>query len=304
MQVQDFLAGCPRTAACTGGGGTADPPLPGFPADEAPRWPSPRDGSVVWFDGLAPFVAPDAKGIHQSLRGQSDALYNIQTLSRALDGYRKHVCPTLCYEGKRARTDADATATARAGRDWLASLGTDPTTRKAQWWRDRAMDQLRETLGGSPEACDAMAAASPAHLPRRAEAPAAACEDISAGCENYAAKGECDHNPSWMKINCRKSCGFCAGEANLVTDGDGEGDEGCRDAHEHCADWAAKGECDANPGYMLTSCAKSCNQCGAVLVDAGGEAVLEASEGGVYQRGEWRGACALFREYVEGGEID
>ena len=30
------------------------------------------------------------------------------------------------------------------------------------------------------------------------------------------------------------------------------------DLHEHCQFWAEGGECDRNPGYMLSNCAKSC----------------------------------------------
>lgn len=36
---------------------------------------------------------------------------------------------------------------------------------------------------------------------------------------------------------------------------------GCRDAQAECAGWASRGECDANPAFMLTSCADSCTRC-------------------------------------------
>ena len=36
----------------------------------------------------------------------------------------------------------------------------------------------------------------------------------------------------------------------------------CVDVGQYCHDWAAKGECTNNPGYMLVSCKKSCNNCG------------------------------------------
>jgi hypothetical protein len=29
--------------------------------------------------------------------------------------------------------------------------------------------------------------------------------------------------------------------------------------HENCDFWAANGECEANPGYMLSHCAKACS---------------------------------------------
>lgn len=35
----------------------------------------------------------------------------------------------------------------------------------------------------------------------------------------------------------------------------------CVDATVDCAGWAASGECEKNPGYMLSSCAKSCTRC-------------------------------------------
>jgi len=38
--------------------------------------------------------------------------------------------------------------------------------------------------------------------------------------------------------------------------------EGCKDERPDCAGWAADGECEANPGYMMTSCAHSCTRCG------------------------------------------
>ena len=35
----------------------------------------------------------------------------------------------------------------------------------------------------------------------------------------------------------------------------------CEDKHPECENWAKVGECDANPAYMLTSCAVSCKTC-------------------------------------------
>ena len=35
----------------------------------------------------------------------------------------------------------------------------------------------------------------------------------------------------------------------------------CVDGHDKCAEWAMKGECDANPSYMKVTCAKSCGAC-------------------------------------------
>ena len=38
-------------------------------------------------------------------------------------------------------------------------------------------------------------------------------------------------------------------------------DPRCADKAPECGQWASIGECDANPGYMMVSCASSCNMC-------------------------------------------
>lgn len=45
-------------------------------------------------------------------------------------------------------------------------------------------------------------------------------------------------------------------------DDESEMEEGCKDTHELCYFWASQGECENNPGYMLTGCPRSCRQCG------------------------------------------
>jgi len=35
----------------------------------------------------------------------------------------------------------------------------------------------------------------------------------------------------------------------------------CADNNSYCPSWASTGECTNNPGYMLTNCMLSCNQC-------------------------------------------
>jgi hypothetical protein len=35
----------------------------------------------------------------------------------------------------------------------------------------------------------------------------------------------------------------------------------CVDSNGSCPAWAAAGECNRNPGYMIPNCKKSCNQC-------------------------------------------
>ena len=49
----------------------------------------------------------------------------------------------------------------------------------------------------------------------------------------------------------------------LVASGDAKDDDhrSCADKDENCAGWAATGECEANPSFMLASCADSCTHC-------------------------------------------
>ena len=35
----------------------------------------------------------------------------------------------------------------------------------------------------------------------------------------------------------------------------------CKDLNASCSDWAEKGECEKNPGYMLDNCKLSCGKC-------------------------------------------
>ena len=37
----------------------------------------------------------------------------------------------------------------------------------------------------------------------------AKCVDTGRYCADWTRKGECTRNPAYMKIGCRKSCGYC-----------------------------------------------------------------------------------------------
>lgn len=45
---------------------------------------------------------------------------------------------------------------------------------------------------------------------RAPEARRAACEDSSRDCAAWAASGECERNPAYMKAECRRACGVCS----------------------------------------------------------------------------------------------
>ena len=53
-----------------------------------------------------------------------------------------------------------------------------------------------------------------------------------------------------------------AADGDVDADVDADATE-CTDGNENCQSWAKRGECDANPKFMLVSCRRSCGQCSA-----------------------------------------
>ncbi|XP_046850551.1 chymotrypsinogen B-like isoform X3 [Xenia sp. Carnegie-2017] len=65
-------------------------------------------------------------------------------------------------------------------------------------------------------------------------------------CVAWVKKGYCTNTYStWMKDNCKFSCGHCL----------------CKNRHVFCASWLRRGECKINPNYMLINCQLSCGVC-------------------------------------------
>lgn len=91
------------------------------------------------------------------------------------------------------------------------------------------------------------------------------CEDHFALCNFWAKAGECDSNPKFMLMSCAKSCDSCEVQQNHQPQETRRVAEieplDCQDEHELCEVWATKGECQNNPKYMSTSCAKACHSC-------------------------------------------
>ncbi|XP_068222532.1 uncharacterized protein [Palaemon carinicauda] len=75
----------------------------------------------------------------------------------------------------------------------------------------------------------------------------AVCEDEHNECEFWATHEQCNENRIWMNAHCKKSCGYC---------------DLCRDANPQCPEWAELGDCEVNPIYMNQFCRKSCGLCG------------------------------------------
>jgi hypothetical protein len=109
------------------------------------------------------------------------------------------------------------------------------------------------------------------------------CSDNNDECATWASQGECDANPKYMLVQCKKSCYVCGDEAyegngsefgvpqtlgnpnffstpeiakeRLIrvhrymqqTEVPAEIKEKCRNLHAECTNWAVGGECDGNP---------------------------------------------------------
>lgn len=91
------------------------------------------------------------------------------------------------------------------------------------------------------------------------EAPAseaAACEDDSIACPQWARLGECEKNPSYMAQTCALSCGTCG------TPRRAKAANACADGNDRCEEWALTGQCAKNAEFMTATCRKSCGVCG------------------------------------------
>ncbi|XP_031548611.1 uncharacterized protein LOC116286289 [Actinia tenebrosa] len=79
--------------------------------------------------------------------------------------------------------------------------------------------------------------------------PEPLCVNYNAKCAHWSLSMQCDLNPRYMHVYCRKSCKLC------VTNVD------CSDNIIHCPVWASSGYCWRNHQYMSVNCKKSCQIC-------------------------------------------
>jgi len=102
--------------------------------------------------------------------------------------------------------------------------------------------------------------------------PPGPCSDENPSCVDWAAGGACETNPGFMLESCPLSCGVCSApttraptpaptRAPWPTPGPLPPPGPCSDENPSCADWAAGGACQTNPGFMLESCPLSCGVC-------------------------------------------
>ena len=75
------------------------------------------------------------------------------------------------------------------------------------------------------------------------------CADKSSFCGEWAAVGECDSNPNYMRAQCKVTCHLCQSAA-------------CHDLEPaRCAAQAARGECRTDPERMHRECRWACRWC-------------------------------------------
>ena len=60
----------------------------------------------------------------------------------------------------------------------------------------------------------------------------------------------------------------------------------CVNQHERCAFWSSIGECEKNPGYMITSCAPACQTCDQLLYEERCKVDLEKPMVAAYHPGD------------------
>lgn len=117
-----------------------------------------------------------------------------------------------------------------------------------------------------------------------------ACVDGNDSCPGWSERGECEANPGYMLVHCRRSCRMC-GPLDMGTEQEIAGKNSdkvreivlraeqyirtevlvkpeyesvrstCRNQNKLCAFWASIGECEANPAWMKIQCAPVCGTC-------------------------------------------
>jgi len=88
------------------------------------------------------------------------------------------------------------------------------------------------------------------------------CQDIDAACAQWAALGECAKNPAYLHAHCALSCKLCTPKRRVASiTSITTAAVPCEDLDAACAQWAQRGECNANPLYLHKQCPSSCNKC-------------------------------------------
>lgn len=108
-------------------------------------------------------------------------------------------------------------------------------------------------------------------------------------CHVWATQGECEINPDFMKVSCKRACRVCGNDEEQL----GENHvaawswqwfglftslfpknwvmDDCEDSfkNEKCQEWAKNGDCITNKDWMAKFCKKSCGKCSPETKDTG-----------------------------------
>ena len=111
--------------------------------------------------------------------------------------------------------------------------------------------------------------------------PSDACVDLMKDCEVWSRAGECESNPSFMRVECRLSCGVC-----------------CADIIPGCAALTLGGKCTHHFRFLGRYCRKSCGGCSltggdVVCADAVAECDQWALDGHCSRLGAVEQTCPL-----------
>jgi hypothetical protein len=114
------------------------------------------------------------------------------------------------------------------------------------------------------------------------------CIDEDKRCEEWFGMGECQSNPQYMLVNCRKSCSSCiplhpSDEPQVAYEKtraevlerlyetqeylhnqasrNVETLKRCVNKHSECTHWWSNGECETNSQFMHTECSPACQTC-------------------------------------------
>jgi ShK domain-like len=114
------------------------------------------------------------------------------------------------------------------------------------------------------------------------------CSDSDERCSDWADKQECQNNPNYMLVNCRRSCGTCvsghAGITQIITEADlhhpairrllqtakymydltsrnYNAHKWCYNSDSMCTYFALQGKCENEPEMMQQKCAATCRVC-------------------------------------------
>ena len=112
----------------------------------------------------------------------------------------------------------------------------------------------------------------PSPNPTANPTPVPPCVDRDENCGAWASQEECERNPAFMLSWCARTCGACViapsprptGPTNRPTANPTANPtpaQPCEDRDRNCGAWASQEECERNPAFMLSWCARTCGAC-------------------------------------------